>query len=64
MATLVAGLEILVENGNIAKLADSICRLIEDESLRKQYGNAARKNATRYLESNIMDKWIQLFESL
>lgn len=55
---------ILVEAGNIEKLADGICRLIEDETLRKQYGNAARKNATRYLQSTIMDKWIQLFESL
>lgn len=55
---------ILIENGNITKLADGICRLIEDEPLRKQFGNAARKNATRYLESNIMDRWIQLFESL
>ena len=55
---------ILVESGNIEKLAEGICCLIENETLRKQYGCSARKNATRYLESNIMDKWIQLFESL
>jgi glycosyltransferase involved in cell wall biosynthesis len=55
---------ILVEAGNIEKLAEGICCLIENETLRKQYGCSARKNATRYLESNIMDKWIQLFESL
>lgn len=55
---------ILVERDNIEKLAEGICCLIENETLRKQYGCSARKNATRYLESNIMDKWIQLFESL
>lgn len=55
---------ILVEAGNIEKLAEAINRLIEDDAMRKQYGSAARKNSTRFLESNIMEKWIQLFESL
>lgn len=55
---------ILVEAGNIEKLADGICLLIENETLRKQMGAAARRNAVRFEESNIMHCWIELFESL
>ena len=55
---------ILVEAGNIEKLADGICQLIENESLRKQMGVTARCNAVRFQEKNIMHRWIELFESL
>lgn len=55
---------ILVEAGNIEKLADGICQLIENESLRKQMGLTARCNAVRFQEKNIMHRWIELFESL
>jgi len=55
---------ILIEAGNIEKLADGICQLIENETMRKQMGDSARQNAVRFLESNIMYRWIELFESL
>lgn len=55
---------LLVDNGNIEMLADRICMLIEDEPLRKQMGVAARRNAIRFQESNIMHRWIELFDSL
>lgn len=55
---------LLVDNGNTAKLADAICRLIEDEPLRKAMGAAARQSATRFMEANIMHRWIELFEEI
>jgi glycosyltransferase involved in cell wall biosynthesis len=55
---------ILVENGNVLGLAESICRLIERDDLRSQYGESARKNVTRFLQENVMKQWIELFESL
>ena len=55
---------ILVENGHVEKLAEGICYLIEHESVRKKYGLMGRQNAERFREERIMEKWIQLFESL
>jgi glycosyltransferase involved in cell wall biosynthesis len=54
---------ILVENGNIEKLADAICYLIENADIRKQYGLAGIKNSRRYQEDGIMQKWIELFNN-
>ena len=55
---------ILVENGNVLKLAEGICMLIEDERLRKQYGRIARKNVQRFSQNTIMELWINLFNSV
>lgn len=55
---------ILVEANNIQKLANGIIYLIENESLRKQMGVAARQNSLRFLEDNIMRNWIELFNNL
>lgn len=51
----------LVENGNINKLAQEICFLIENEDKREQMGREARKKAKKYLPENIMPQWIYLF---
>lgn len=55
---------ILVDSGNTEMLAEGICKLIENEPLRKQMGAAARRNSMRFQENNIMHRWIELFESL
>jgi glycosyltransferase involved in cell wall biosynthesis len=55
---------ILVENGNIDKLADAICFLIENEELRKQYGKMGVVSAQQYHEDQIMQKWIDLFDNV
>lgn len=55
---------ILVENGNTRRLAEGICKLIEDERLRKQYGHLARKNVRRFSQKTIMNIWMNLFESV
>lgn len=55
---------ILVENGNIDKLADAICTLVKDENLRKRYGMKGIEKAQRYHEDRIMQKWIELFNQV
>ena len=55
---------ILVENGNISKLADSICYLIEDKVKRETLGHNAHLKAQTYYPDTVMRQWILLFESL
>ena len=55
---------ILVENGNINKLADGICYLIENSDIRKKMGANAILKAKEYPKDIIMKKWVDLFESL
>lgn len=55
---------LLVDNGNIKKLADAICYLIGNEKVRKEYGEKAKENAKRFSPENIMPKWEQLFNQL
>ena len=54
----------LVENGNIDKLAEAICYLIENENERKEMGRKGVLSAERFREDHIMQKWIGLFDSL
>lgn len=54
----------LVPPNNIKLLADKICELIENDSLRKQMGANARKKVERYSKEIIMPQWIKLFDSL
>lgn len=54
----------LVDYLNSKALADSICKLIEDEGLRKQMGKNGCKNVLRYSRESIMPQWISLFESV
>ncbi len=55
---------LLVENGNIDKLADAICYLIEHPEERQQMGRKAVASSQRYREKSIMQYWIELFENL
>jgi len=55
---------ILCENGNIQALAEGICKLIEDESLRKEMGRKAAINIQRYNLDIIMQQWDQLFKEI
>lgn len=54
----------LIENGNINLFAEKICYLIENENARKIMGKNARENVKQYLPNIIMQKWLNLFESL
>lgn len=55
---------IMVQNGNIEKMADAICFLIENDKIRKEYGQRAKQNIQRLLPENIMPKWELLFNQL
>ena len=51
----------LIPNGNIQAMADKICFLIENENVRKEMGEKARKSVMRYTPENIMLLWNNLF---
>lgn len=55
---------ILVENGNIKKLADAIIKLINDADNRALMAKKARQNVMRFSMDQIALKWKQLFDSL
>ena len=55
---------LLCENGNIEKLAEGICRLIEDEILRKEMGKKASVSIQRFTVDRIMQQWDQLFKEI
>lgn len=55
---------ILVENGNVEKLADAISSLIMDKERRMAMGKAAKRNIARYSQKNIMQQWENLFNKL
>lgn len=55
---------ILIENGNVEKLSEAICRLIDNEQERKQMGIKARQNSLRYSKDRIMCDWDALFKRL
>ncbi len=52
---------LLVPANDVQRMADSICRLIEDEPLRKSMGEKALHNVQRYAPQNIMQHWEVLF---
>jgi glycosyltransferase involved in cell wall biosynthesis len=54
----------LVEYLNTEALADSICKLIEDEDLRKEMGRKGRRNVLRFSREKVMQQWVDLFDSL
>ena len=51
----------LITPNNITDFANNICKLIEDENMRKEMGTNAHKNMKRYSEEAIMQKWLALF---
>lgn len=55
---------ILVENGNVEKLADAISSLIVDKERRMAMGKAAKRNIARYSQKDIMRQWENLFYKL
>jgi glycosyltransferase involved in cell wall biosynthesis len=55
---------LLVENGNVRELANSICELISDNERRKLLGSQAKIDVNKYNIDVIMTKWDTLFKSL
>lgn len=55
---------LLVENGNIEKLAETILSLIRHPERISEMGANARKNVQRFNIDNVAKKWKRLFDSL
>ena len=55
---------ILVENGDVRKLADAIKKLIDDANTRVMMAQKARRNVMRFNMEQVALKWKQLFDSL
>ncbi len=55
---------LLCENGNVEQLAESICRLIEDEQLRKAIGKKAAQSIQRYAVDPVMKQWDHLLQEI
>lgn len=54
----------LVEEGNMKQLAEKLMDLMEDPDKRKKMGEEALINARNYTEDKVMQKWVDLFNSL
>jgi glycosyltransferase involved in cell wall biosynthesis len=54
----------LVEYLNSQALAENICKVIEDEQLRKRLGENAKQNIQRFSQDAIMRQWTDLFDLL
>lgn len=55
---------LLVEYLNTQALADGVCKLIENEDLRKQFGAKAREDVKRFSREGVMQQWMDLFNTL
>lgn len=55
---------LLVENGDIEQLAEKICYLIENDTIRKEMGRMAKINSKRFKIENISKEWEALFNHL
>lgn len=55
---------LLVTDGDIQGLAESMMRLMEDETLRKRMSENAKTIVNTYSEEVVMRKWVSLFTSL
>ena len=53
---------ILVENGDVKALADSLLRLMADEKLRRSMSQAGQRNARRFSMEQIAKRWKTLFD--
>ena len=55
---------LLVENGDVAALAEGLSFLMNDNSLRQSMHNAGLRNVQRFNINQIAEQWKSLFESL
>jgi glycosyltransferase involved in cell wall biosynthesis len=55
---------ILVGNGNIKALAEAVLKLIENQDLRKRFGQEAIKDRERFSPAKIFEMWESLFKEL
>ena len=54
----------LVNPGKEEELAEKICYLIEDESIRQRIGINGLKEASRFALDKVIWQWMELFQEL
>ena len=54
----------LVDNGDIRLYAERLCRLIQDQELRKLFSEAAKERAKAFDVDNITNKWKAFYEEM
>ncbi len=54
----------LIPTGDIEKLSEQICKLINSKELRKSMGKTSREMSYEYDEKIIMERWIELFNEV
>lgn len=55
---------LIIPEGDISALAMGICRLIQEEELRRSMSMKAQEVTTTYSEEKVMRRWITLFNSM
>ena len=55
---------LLVENGNVEKMAETLALLMQDPNRIAEMGRRARNNVQRFYIDGIAEKWKRLFDSL
>lgn len=55
---------LLVENGNVAALAEALSKMMADEKLRNSFSEQALKNVQRFRMEQIAERWKNLFEGI
>lgn len=55
---------VLVEEGNVEKLADAIIGLMDDDGKRKMLARNAKEESRKYSEDCIMKEWMNLFDNI
>ena len=55
---------LLVENGNVEKMAETLTLLMQDPNRIADMGHRARNNVQRFYIDGIAEKWKRLFDSL
>jgi glycosyltransferase involved in cell wall biosynthesis len=54
----------LIECYNVEKMAEKICDLIKDASLREEFSKKSKNNLYKFAKDNILSKWINLIDNL
>lgn len=55
---------LLCQNGDIKSLAEKICTLIDNVTLRKEMGKKASEDVERFSIDNVMQEWDALFKKI
>ena len=55
---------IIVKQDDLKAFTEAICKMIDSEQLRHDYGQKAQAMTTQYSKTNIFNKWVSLLDTL